>query len=475
MMNAHDEEKLPSGVPGLDVLKAGGIPKGRATLITGRSGTCKTVLSLQIATNLAKIGVPTAVVAVEESAADLIMTARKLGFGADELIASKKLRVLDLMPAGEGLTLVSGVFDLSGLVHLVEKLTKQDKLGAIVFDSSTALFSHGGSDIEIRAQFFQLVHAFRRLNLTAVINAEAPADFGALTTLGVEDFVCDAVIILRNVVDGERRRRSIEVHKYRRSSHYKGQFPCTITNQGLTIFPLDTQGKEKLHGDERYSSGSEGVDRLNHGGWLRDSIVLVRGPSGSGKTTLAGMFARAGAARGERVVYYGFEETKLMLMRNFETVGLPMKELEKQGMLRVECRYPEATSLEDLLIHLRVGLDEFQPSLIVLDSVSSIEHSTSAVGFRQFMIGASALLRQHGRSALMTQTVGSFAEAEVATPYLSTIPDVILQLDRRRVGTSLERTIAVVKMRGSAHETEERRFTIVPGGLDISPDQDSRG
>src|SRR6185295_13083039 len=103
---------------------------------------------------------------------------------------------------------------------------------------------------------------------------------------------------------------------------------------------------------------------------FRDSIVNVRGPTGSGKTMLAGLYARAGALRGEKVAYYGFEEPKPILMRNFATIGMPMDDLERAGDLQLHCRYPEAMGLEDLLVTLRMGLEEFQPSLVVLDSIS---------------------------------------------------------------------------------------------------------
>ena len=105
------------------------------------------------------------------------------------------------------------------------------------------------------------------------------------------------------------------------------------------------------------------------------------------------------------MAYYGFEEPRPILLRNFASIGMPMEALVEKGNLQVNCRYPEAMGLEDLLVTLRVGLEEFQPSLVVLDSISSIEHSSSEKGFRQFMIGLASLLREHGRSALLTQTV----------------------------------------------------------------------
>ena len=257
------------------------------------------------------------------------------------------------------------------------------------------------------------------------------------------------------------------MHKYRRSAHYKGEYPCTITTRGLSIFPLDAPERPEVEGMERYSSGMAGLDAMTNGGWLRNAIMLVRGPTGSGKTMLAGLYARAGAIRGERVVYYGFEEPRPTLLRNWQQIGLGMSELIENKTLRVQCRYPEATSMEDLLIDLRVGLEEFKPELIVLDSISSIEHATSEKGFRQFMIGLASLLREHGRSALLTQTVAAGQSSEQSAPYLSTVADAILALDYSPQGVELDRTMRVLKMRGSAHETHPYRLFIEEGGLRV--------
>jgi circadian clock protein KaiC len=178
---------------------------------------------------------------------------------------------------------------------------------------------------------------------------------------------------------------------------------------------------------------------------------------------LAGLYARAGASRNERVVYYGFEETRPILLRNYREIGMSMDPFIEAGNLQVICRYPEATSLEDLLVDLRTGLEELKPSLVVLDSISSIEHASSEKGFRQFMVGVAAILREHGRSAFITQTTTGAAEDHTA-PYLSTIADAILTLDYSLHTYEMNRTMRLIKMRGSQHETNPYRFSIEPGG-----------
>ena len=461
-------KKLETGVPGLDVLTLGGIPEGRSTLIVGKSGTGKTVAGLQIAGNLARQGIPTILLAVEESPEDLKDSGDTLGLGLSRLVRSGSLHFADLTRPMEGPTVVSGDYDLFGLAHRLTALVQQTGARAVVLDSATALFSPRPPEEALRSHFFQLVHALRQLSLTAAIIAEAPADYGQLTTLGVEDYVCDLTIVLRNVNDGGRRRRSIEVNKYRRSAHYKGEYPCTITTRGLTVFPLDAKEIRDLETVERYSSGVEGLDRMTHGGWLRNSIIIVRGPTGSGKTMLAGLYARAGASRGERVVYYGFEETRPILLRNYREIGMDMDEYIRNGNLKVICRYPEATSLEDLLVDLRLGLEELKPSLIVLDSISSIEHASSEKGFRQFMIGVASILREHGRSALITQTIATSEMTQHTAPYLSTIADAILTLDYSTAGYDIDRRMRVIKMRGSNHEQHPYRLQIEPGGLRVT-------
>jgi len=462
-------EKIPTGVPGFDIISHGGIPRGRSTLVVGRSGTGKTILGLQFAAHFARQGIKTLLVAVEESPEDLVTTGDTLGLDLSALIADERLRVTDASRPTEGPMVVTGDYDISGLTHRIEAIVKKTGAEAIVLDSATALFSPRPPQELLRSLFFQLIHFFKRMKLTSVVLAEAAEDYGQLTTLGVEDFVCDVVIVMRNIIDGERRRRSIEINKYRRSPHYKGEYPCTITANGLTIFPLDAKDRGDQDQQERYSSGLPGLDGMIDGGLFRDSIVIVRGPTGSGKTTLAGIYARSGAERGERVAYYGFEEPRPILLRNFASLGMDMNAMVKAGTLQVHCRYPEAMGLEDLLVGLRLGLEEFKPSLVVMDSISSIEHSSSEKGFRQFMVGLASLLREHGRSALLTQTTSGAEAIAHTAPYLSTIADTILNLDYSIDQYDLSRTMRVLKMRGSSHVTHPYRLEIGQGGLRVEP------
>ncbi|ACY19192.1 ATPase domain-containing protein [Haliangium ochraceum] len=466
--------KYATEVPGLDDLLDGGLPRGRATLLAGRSGTGKTMMSLQIACNLARRGVRCVFATIEENPRDLLRAGDELGFDSSRLANEGDcLHIVDLVQVPSAPVLVSGDFDLSGLASRLVFEAHEQNAEIIILDSITALLSPVEKPRALRHLFFQLCVAALEDGRSFLVTAEADVDYGPITRLGMEDYVCDAVVILRNVVDGKRRRRSVEVHKYRRSKHLKGEYPCALTEEGFSVFPLDASSETEIKDVqrmERFSCGTKGLDEMTGGGWLRDSIVLVRGPTGSGKTILSGMYACAGAARDERVFYYGFEETESMLLRNYQALGLPVKKYVDEGKIRLIARFPEATSPEDMIIELRSVLDQHKPTLIVIDSISAIEHVTSYDSFRQFIVGITSALRHHGRSALLTQSAAIELSIDSQAPYLSTLADAILMLgyDIRKDG--LERHAQVLKMRGSAHSSAARALTIGRGGLQVASD-----
>ena len=172
--------KLTTGIPGFDILTHGGLPEGRSTLVAGRSGTGKTMFGLQTAAHFAREGIPTLIVGVEESADDLMITGDGLGFDLTGLRSEGKLFMLDLSRPMDGPTVVSGEYDLFGLIHRLESAVRQHKVQAVVIDSATALFSPRPPQDQLRNHFFQLVYAMRRLGVTGIITND-PRLFGTAT------------------------------------------------------------------------------------------------------------------------------------------------------------------------------------------------------------------------------------------------------------------------------------------------------
>lgn len=465
--------KIATGVAGLDRLTRGGMPEGRTTLISGRSGAGKSITALQIASAMVRSGRPVIYVTAEERPTDIVAGGDALGFGTGEMLAPDGgLTILDVRRPASGSTVVTGEYDLAGLIARLGGMIADRAAKVVVIDSITALFQPQPPDKALRAQCAYLVGALEGFDVTVLLTAAAPDDYSRPTLLGVEDYVCDLVVILRNVVEGKRRRRSAEVHKYRRSRHLKGEYPLLITEHGVMVFPPDADQPAVASAEPslRFGSGIAGLDLATGGGWLRESIIFVRGPSGSGKTILAATHAYAAALRGERVSYYGFQETEPLLRRNLERVGLQLAPLVDAGKLRLLCRQPDGTSMEDLLVELRREFDDFSPQLLVVDSLSCLEVSTSPDAFRLLVSGFKALLRARGASALLVAVTSPQQLAQRQAATLDADADAIVELDYTPDLREPWRTLRVLKMRGSEHRIARLPLRIDDDGLSVAED-----
>ena len=132
------------------------------------------------------------------------------------------------------------------------------------------------------------------------------------------------------------------------------------------------------------------------GGFFRDSVILVSGATGTGKTLTVTQFLQGGAAKGERCLLLAFEESREQLFRNARGWGFDFEQMERDGMLRVVCDYPEVNGLEDWLITIQATVDEFKPARVALDSLSALERVGTSKAFREFVIGADVVHQARG-------------------------------------------------------------------------------
>jgi circadian clock protein KaiC len=152
------------------------------------------------------------------------------------------------------------------------------------------------------------------MGVTAVLTSERTQEYGEIARYGVEEFVADNVIILRNVLDDEKRRRTVEILKFRGTAHQKGEYPFTILpGVGIAVIPLSAIELKQSSTDIRITSGNEELDKMCGGGFFRDSITLVSGATGTGKTLTVTAFIAGGAAKGERCLLFAFEESREQL------------------------------------------------------------------------------------------------------------------------------------------------------------------
>ena len=233
-------EKVPTGIAGFDVITEGGLPKNRTTLISGSAGSAKTVAAVQFLIESINRHAQSGVfVAFEESPGDIRRNMYGFGWDLAALEEQGKLMFVDASPQVGGETIIAGDFDLGALLARIEHAVNAVGATRISVDSIDAVLNRFGDVATVRHELFRLASALRRMGLTAVLTSERTTEYGAIARYGVEEFVADNVIILRNVLEDEKRRRTIEVLKFRGCGHQKGEYPFTLVpKQGLVVIPL---------------------------------------------------------------------------------------------------------------------------------------------------------------------------------------------------------------------------------------------
>jgi circadian clock protein KaiC len=462
--------KIRTGVPGVDLITHGGIPSGRTTLVAGTSGSAKTVLAMQFLTAGAREGEPAVFVTLEERPEDLRLHARSLGFAVDELEAGGSWRFVDASPAWPGGdAVVAGDYDLGGLIARIEHAVQQTGARRVVVDSVGGLFAQVPSEDVVRRDLLRLALVFKDLGVTALLLSERDTEYGPTGRYGVEDFIADNVLILRNVLEGGERRRTIEVLKLRGTSHQRGEYPFSVVDgEGIFVLPLSAILTQPRSSDERISSGLDDLDTMCGGGFFRDSMVLVSGPTGAGKTLTATHFIDGGLRDGERCIAFSFEETAQQLARNARGWGVDFDAGERAGLLKIHAAFPESAGLEDHLIRMKALIDDFQPTRITVDSLSALERGATTKAFREFVIGLSAYIKQAEIAGLFTVTTSDLSGgATITDGHISTITDAVVLLRYVETDTEIRRALTVLKMRGSSHEKRIREFMIDGSGMHI--------
>lgn len=460
--------KIRTMIEGFDEITHGGIPKGRTTLVGGTSGTGKTLLAIQFLYNgIKNFDYPGLFVTFEESPKDILQNAYGFGWDLESLIEQGKLFILDASPDPEGQQVV-GNFDLSALIERIQYAIKKYKAKLVSLDSITAVLQQYDAASIVRREIFRLVARLKQLEVTSIMTTERVEEYGPIARFGVEEFVSDNVVILRNVLEGERRRRTVEVLKLRGTTHMKGEYPFTITNDGINIFPLGAMRLTQRSSNTRRSSGIKTLDEMCGGGFFKDSIILATGATGTGKTLLVSKFLEEGCRQGERAILFAYEESRAQLSRNASSWGIDFEEMEKKGLLRLLCTYPESAGLEDHLQTIKSEITEFKPSLIAIDSLSALARGVSNNAFRQFVIGVTGYAKQEEITGFFTNTTDQFMGTHSITEsHISTITDTILLLQYVEIRGEMSRAINVFKMRGSWHDKGIREYSISSSGPEI--------
>ncbi len=462
--------KIETGIEGFDLVSEGGVPKGRTTLVAGTAGSAKTVFAIQfLADGIRKADESGVFVTFEETPDDIRRNMLSFGWDIQRWEAEGKWAFVDVSPEPDDRPIESGDYDLGALIARIEHAVRKTDAKRVSLDSIGAVFSRFSDAGLIRGELFRAASALRRMGVTAIVTGERTHEYGDICRHGVEEFVADNVIILRNVLDEEKRRRTVEILKFRGTSHDKGEFPFTISSKkGIVVIPLSGIRLDQRSSNVRISTGREELDEMCGGGYFRDSIILVSGATGTGKTLMGTEFISGGTANGEKCLLLAFEESRDQLFRNAAGWGIDFEALEKKGLLKVVSTYPETASLEDHLLWIKEAIEEFDPKLIAFDSLSALERVSSVKTFREFVIAISSFIKKKEMAGLFTAvTPNLMGGTSVTETHISTITDSIILLRYVEMFGEMRRGITVLKMRGSMHDKQIREYTIDGNGMHI--------
>ncbi len=463
-------EKLMTGIPGLDQISRGGLPKGRATLLAGTAGSAKTVLAVQFLVHgIVDFNQPGVFATFEESPEDIRRNMRGFGWDIEKWEEDKLWKFIDFSRTS-GEETVAGDFDFGGLIARLKNGVKKFGASRLVLDSIGSIFSKFEQASVVRRELYLLGEALKEIGVTSIVTTERLQEYGEISRFGVEEFVADNVILLRNVLEQEKRRRTVEILKFRGTDHLKGESPFTIVpSNGLALLPLSSMELTQRSSTRRITSGITELDEMCGGGFLQDSMILVSGATGTGKSLMTTHFMKS-TSENERALLFGFEESRDQMIRNAAGWGFDFEKLCNEGRLKIVCSYPETAALEDHLFAMKSAVKEFKPTRVAIDSLSALERISVQKNFRDFVLSMTSFLKENEIAGLFTAaTVSLLGGDSVTEAHISTLTDSIILLRYVEMFGEMQRGLTVLKMRGSAHDKDIRRYSIDQEGMHIGP------
>ena len=458
-------EKVPTGISGFDEITGGGLPRGRPTLVTGAAGAGKTLFALEFLVRGARdYAEPGVLLTFEESPSDLTLNVASLGFDLGQL-ERDGLIAIDAFRLDPAEIVETGAFDLEGLFIRLASAVEAVGAKRVVLDTIELLFTALPNEAIVRGEFGRLLRWLKERGLTTVVTGER-GKLGDLTRFGIEEYVSDCVVTLDHRVHEEISTRRLRVVKYRGSLHGTNEYPFLITAKGLVVVPITSVGLEYAASDERVSTGVPRLDEMLAGGVFRGSSVMISGTAGTGKTSLGAHLVDAACSRGEKALFFSFEESPDQLKRNMRSIGIDLQRWVDDGLLQLEAVRPTAFGFEEHLAMLHRVLDESEPRLVVLDAVASLTHAGATNETTSAISRDLDLLKSRGITSVMTTlTHGSSQESSEVD--VSSLVDTWLLVRNDVSNGERTRLLHVIKSRGSAHSNQVREFVLTDQGAGL--------
>ena len=460
--------KTPSGVDGLDEITNGGFPKGRPTLICGGAGCGKTLMSMQfLIKGITDHNEPGVFMSFEEPSDDLTLNVKSLGFDIEKLKADKKL-VVDHVRVERSEIEEAGEYDLDGLFIRLGYAIDSVKAKRVVLDTIESLFAGLDNQAILRAELRRLFHWLKAKGVTAIITGERGE--ATLTRQGLEEYVSDCVIVLDHRVIEQVSTRRLRIVKYRGSTHGTNEYPFLIDEEGISVLPITSLKLNNEVSSDVISTGVPGLNEMFHGGgFYRGSNILISGTAGTAKTTVACYFANEQCLKGEKTIYFAFEESPQQLVRNMKSIGIDLQKHIKKGILEIHSSRPSLNGLELHLLTLRKLIKEFKPTTIIIDPISNLITVGSEHEVRSMLVRLIDMLKAHNITALFTslnKQTDNF-RPDLAEESVSSLVDTWITVrDMEGIGER-NRGIFIIKARGMGHSNQVREFVITNNGIEL--------
>lgn len=461
--------KCPTGIKGFDEITSGGLPRNRTTLLTGSTGTGKTVLGLDFLVHGAtRYDEPGVFLSFEETEEELYQDVASLNMDLKGLVARRQLWLEHILLERSELR-EKGEFNLEGLFIRLEYAI--DSIGAkrVILDSIESLFA-GITDLGLlRIEIKRLFRWLKEKEVTTIVTGELSKS--SYTRHGLEEYISDCIILVDNRVRNEISTRRIRVIKYRGSKHGTNEYPFVIDNEGLSVIPITSVGLEQPGTYSRVSTGILSLDKLfKSGGYARGSAILVSGTAGTGKTSVAAAFAIGRCKAGERTLFVSYEESAGQLIQNMKSIDFHFEPWVRKGLLRIVSTRPSFFGLEMHLLDLYKTITEFKPRSVVIDPLTSLIGQGDSAELKSMLTRMIDLIKTSGITGFFTSLVSSTSEnytgGEIGISSLIDTWIVVRELEEagRRV-----RGIFIVKSRGMAHSSDIYKLILSDDGVRLGP------
>jgi circadian clock protein KaiC len=262
--------------------------------------------------------------------------------------------------------------------------------------------------------------------------------------------------------------RSLRIVKYRGSIHGTNEYPFLIDEEGFSVLPLSSLGLEHKTASERISTGNPGLDAMLGGkGYYRGSSILLSGTAGIGKSSFAATLADASCRRGEKCIYFSYEESMTQVIRNMRSIGFNLDGWIKKGLLQFHAARPSLHGLEMHLVSMHKMIVEFNPRLVIVDPITSLLAAGTDRDANSMIIRLIDFLKSRQITALFTSLTNSGESLETSGAGISSLADTWLLLRDIELNGERNRGIYVLKSRGMEHSNQIREFMLTRNGIQL--------